>query len=89
MEEKLALVTGASRGIGLELGTELANRGYDVVIASAGERLNGAATEIRSYGHQVIEVKHEFCAAEAPQGHFSVALKLKRLTAGRFRRLQT
>jgi hypothetical protein len=47
MEDKLALVTGASSGIGLELAKELASRGYDVVIASAGERLSGAADEIR------------------------------------------
>jgi short-subunit dehydrogenase len=64
MEEKLALVTGASSGIGLELGKELANRGYDVVIASAGERLDGAATEIRSYGHQVIEVNADLATRD-------------------------
>jgi NAD(P)-dependent dehydrogenase (short-subunit alcohol dehydrogenase family) len=45
MEDKLALVTGASSGIGFELAKELANRGYDVVIASAGDRLTGAAEE--------------------------------------------
>jgi hypothetical protein len=34
----------------------LADRGYDVVIASAGDRLTGAAGDTRSHGYQVIEV---------------------------------
>jgi NAD(P)-dependent dehydrogenase (short-subunit alcohol dehydrogenase family) len=45
VEDKVALVTGASSGIGFDLAKELANRGYDVAIASAGERLSGAAEE--------------------------------------------
>jgi short-subunit dehydrogenase len=64
MEDKLALVTGASCGIGLELAKELANRGYDVVIASAGDRLSAAAEEIRSRGHQVIEVNTDLATRE-------------------------
>jgi short-subunit dehydrogenase len=64
MEDKLALVTGASSGIGLELAKELANRGYDIIIASAGERLSGAAEEIRSLGHQVIEVNTNLATRE-------------------------
>jgi uncharacterized protein len=58
MEDKLALVTGASSGIGFELANELADRGYDIVIGSAGERLSAAAQEIRKRGgHKVVEVK--------------------------------
>jgi short-subunit dehydrogenase len=56
LEDKLALVTGASSGIGHELAKELAHRGYDVVVASAGERLGEAAEDIRGRGHQVVEV---------------------------------
>ena len=51
----LALVTGASSGIGKELAIELAKRGYDLVVASAGERLGTAAEHFRSVGHRVIE----------------------------------
>jgi short-subunit dehydrogenase len=51
----LALVTGASSGIGYELALELAKRGYDLVVASAGERLARAAEIFRSHGHRVTE----------------------------------
>jgi len=64
MDDKLALVTGASSGIGFELAKELAGRGYDVVIASAGDRLTPAAAEIRSIGHQVIEVNSDLATRE-------------------------
>ena len=52
----LALVTGASSGIGFELANELAKRGYDLVVASAGDRLTQAATHLRSSAVEVIEV---------------------------------
>jgi short-subunit dehydrogenase len=51
----LAVVTGASSGIGLELAREAALRGYDLVIA-ADESLSGVAPDLRAMGADVTEV---------------------------------
>jgi 5,10-methylene-tetrahydrofolate dehydrogenase/methenyl tetrahydrofolate cyclohydrolase len=64
MDDKLALVTGASSGIGLELAKDLASRGYDVLIASAGERLNAAAEEIRQCGQLVVAVNADLASRD-------------------------
>src|SRR3954466_5189098 len=47
-QSMLAVVTGASSGIGYELAAELARRGYDLVVASSGERLAEAAQNLRA-----------------------------------------
>lgn len=60
----LAVVTGASSGIGYELAAELARRGYDLVVASAGERLTNAAQNLRAFGHAVIEASVDLAAPD-------------------------
>jgi uncharacterized protein len=64
MATQLALVTGASSGIGFSLAKELASRGYDLVICSAGDRLTGAAEAIRAAGANVTDVNADLATPE-------------------------
>ncbi|MDQ2835454.1 MAG: SDR family NAD(P)-dependent oxidoreductase [Acidobacteriota bacterium] len=64
MGNSLAVVTGASSGIGYELARELAKRGYDLVIASAGERLERAAQNFRTFNVQVTEVNADLATQQ-------------------------
>ena len=59
---KIAIVTGASSGIGKALAMELATRGYDLAIAArnVGE-LELLASEIRAMNRKVIAVKTDVC----------------------------
>ena len=53
----LALVTGASSGIGRELALELARRGHDLVLVAEDAELDDAAAEVRAEGAQVRTVR--------------------------------
>jgi len=52
----VAVVTGASSGIGLELAREFAEHGYDLVIAAEDDELETAAEELRTTGADVTAV---------------------------------
>ena len=64
MAEQFAIVTGASSEIGLSLARELAARGYDLAICSAGDRLQPAAEELRSQGVEVTEVQADLATRD-------------------------
>ncbi len=48
-----ALITGASSGIGLELGRQFAGHGYDLFVSAEDEGLERAAAELRTLGGEV------------------------------------
>ncbi|MBS4189189.1 3-oxoacyl-[acyl-carrier-protein] reductase [Bacillus sp. FJAT-49705] len=59
LEGKIALITGASRGIGREIALELARQGADVVVNYSGseERANHVVAEIKEMGRNAIAVQ--------------------------------
>lgn len=67
----LAVVTGASSGIGYELAAELVRRGYDLIVASSGERLTTAAQNLRAYGHTVIETTADLATPDGVENLWS------------------
>ncbi len=56
MAKQLAVVTGASSGIGYNLAKVFAENGFDLVIASHGDRLSKAEADFKAMGVQVTAV---------------------------------
>ena len=61
---QLALVTGASSGIGLELAKLFATHGYDLVIVAEDDGINTAAETLRSLGPIVESVQADLATRE-------------------------
>lgn len=61
---QLALITGASRGIGLELAKLFAADGYDLVLAADSDALDTAAAELKQSGAIVVSVRADLRTAE-------------------------
>ncbi len=68
MDRKLALVTGASAGIGAAFARIFASHGYDLALtARRGDRLEALAAEIRHrYGVETLTVTADLAEPEAP-----------------------
>ena len=56
-ERRLALVTGASSGIGLELARQFAEHGFDLVVTAEDAELTAAAERLRHAGARVTAVR--------------------------------
>lgn len=78
MAEKLALVTGASSGIGYWLAKELAERGYDLVVCSAGERLEGAAQDFQTDGVTIKTISADLATYEGVEMLWRSVMELGR-----------
>ncbi len=63
-ERQLAVVTGASTGIGYELAKCCAQNGFDLVIAADEARIEDAASELRALGAHVTAVEADLARDE-------------------------
>ena len=78
MTDKLALVTGASSGIGYWLAKDLATRGYDLVVCSAGERLDSAAEDFRQSGISVTAISSDLATRNGVDDLWNAVMDLGR-----------
>ncbi|WJQ11701.1 3-oxoacyl-[acyl-carrier-protein] reductase [Geobacillus stearothermophilus] len=76
LEGKIALVTGASRGIGRAVALELARQGANVVVNYAGSeaKANEVVEMIRSLGREAIAVQADVARAEEVERLVKTAL---------------
>jgi 2-deoxy-D-gluconate 3-dehydrogenase len=66
LNNKIALVTGASRGLGRAIAIALAEAGADVALVASGSTAQTAAS-IRSLGRRAVEIQADLLEAGAPQ----------------------
>lgn len=58
-DRPLAVVTGGSSGIGLELAKQFAENGYDVAISGQSERVHASADTLRELGVEAYPFQHD------------------------------
>jgi NAD(P)-dependent dehydrogenase (short-subunit alcohol dehydrogenase family) len=76
IENKVAIVTGASRGIGNAIAVKLASEGYAVVAVGTSEPASVAANmqKVEQHGHPVLYVQADVSSAEGRQKITTLAL---------------
>ena len=76
MAKPLALITGASSGIGLELARQFADHDHDLIVAAENDEIATAAQELRAHGSSVEAVRADLST-------FAGVEELYRTIAGR------
>ena len=74
----LAVVTGASSGIGRELAKQLAKNGFDLLVNAEDDRLDAAAAELRGYGARVRAVRADLRTAEGVEKVYTAVTTIGR-----------
>lgn len=74
IDTPLALVTGASRGIGLELARQFAEHGYDLLICAEDPGITSAAAELSSIGVSVTAAQLDLTSYEAVEALYAAVL---------------
>jgi uncharacterized protein len=74
----LAVVTGASSGIGRELAKQLAKNGFDLLVNAEDDRLDAAAAELRGYGAWVRAVRADLRTAEGVEKIYTAVTAIGR-----------
>ena len=74
----LAVVTGASSGIGRELAKQLAKNGFDLLVNAEDDRLDAAAAELRGYGAWVRAVRADLRTAEGVEKVYTAVTAIGR-----------
>jgi uncharacterized protein len=77
-DKPLALVTGASSGIGLELARQFGEHGFDLVVAAEDAGLSAAADELRGTGADVQPVQVDLRSPDGVAQLYSAAASLGR-----------
>lgn len=72
---KVAIVTGASRGLGAGMALGLAEAGADVVVVASSDRVFETAEKIKALGRKSIAIKADLITTEPIEGIFATTIK--------------
>ena len=73
MNRPLAMVTGASTGIGYELAIFCAKEGFDLLVVADEPEINDAAAQLRNYGVEVQAVEADLATLEGVDEFYEAA----------------